>query len=158
MDTVNPQHSARPPGHDATAPPTLQEVTPKTRTSPKRAAKDARPTRTSPKLLGASGKKDASPLKSTTNRLMGRAIARTAPAAGKPLLPVTERRSHEDKLGSRGKREADTDKWDIAPDGSSAGREGRQFTVANVGNNGRIYLRQVSPAPLEAVALRGRKG
>jgi hypothetical protein len=30
---------------------------------------------------------------------------------------------------------------DITPDGGSAGREGRQFTVANVGNNGRIYLR-----------------
>lgn len=32
---------------------------------------------------------------------------------------------------------------DITPDGGSAGREGRQFTVANVGNNGRIYLRYV---------------
>lgn len=30
---------------------------------------------------------------------------------------------------------------DIAPDGLSGGREGRQFTVANVGNNGMIYLR-----------------
>ena len=28
-----------------------------------------------------------------------------------------------------------------APDATSSGREGRQFTVANVGNNGRIYLR-----------------
>ncbi|CAK7274327.1 Guanine nucleotide exchange factor lte1 [Sporothrix epigloea] len=33
------------------------------------------------------------------------------------------------------------DKTEIAPEGLSAGREGRQFTVANVGNNGRIYLR-----------------
>jgi hypothetical protein len=32
-------------------------------------------------------------------------------------------------------------KVDITPDGGSAGREGRQFAVANVGNNGRIYLR-----------------
>ena len=30
---------------------------------------------------------------------------------------------------------------EVAPDGLSGGREGRQFTVANVGNNGRIYLR-----------------
>lgn len=30
---------------------------------------------------------------------------------------------------------------DIAPDGNAGSREGRQFTVANVGNNGRIYLR-----------------
>jgi hypothetical protein len=29
----------------------------------------------------------------------------------------------------------------ITPDGGSAGREGRQFTVGKVGNNGRIYLR-----------------
>lgn len=30
---------------------------------------------------------------------------------------------------------------DIVSDGLSGGREGRQFTVANVGNNGMIYLR-----------------
>ena len=30
---------------------------------------------------------------------------------------------------------------DVVPDGLSGGREGRQFTVANVGNNGMIYLR-----------------
>ncbi|RFU25691.1 hypothetical protein B7463_g10639, partial [Scytalidium lignicola] len=44
----------------------------------------------------------------------------------------------------RVKRETETAKFDITPDGgsgSSGGREGRQFTVANVGNNGRIYLR-----------------
>ncbi|RDA89635.1 hypothetical protein CP533_0746 [Ophiocordyceps camponoti-saundersi (nom. inval.)] len=53
----------------------------------------------------------------------------------RPLLPVTERRSSEEKSGA------------VAPDGSSAGREGRQFAVANVGNNGRIYLRPtVRPA------------
>ncbi|KND94015.1 Guanine nucleotide exchange factor LTE1 [Tolypocladium ophioglossoides CBS 100239] len=147
MDAVKPQHSARPPGHDPMAPPTLQTDALKTQTSPNRGAKDAKSRRTSPKLLGASIKKDASPLKSTTTRQMGKAITRTAPTAGKPLLPVTERRSHEDKNGLRGKRETETDKWDVAPDGSSAGREGRQFTVANVGNNGRIYLRpSVRPA------------
>lgn len=54
---------------------------------------------------------------------------------------MTERRSHEAKGSSRGKRDAEGEKWDVAPDGGSAGREGRQFTVANVGNNGRIYLR-----------------
>ncbi|KAK4122758.1 hypothetical protein N657DRAFT_575445 [Parathielavia appendiculata] len=67
----------------------------------------------------------------------------------KPLLPVTERRSHEDNLAARRakKRSQDEDKWDITPDGGSAGREGRQFAVANVGNNGRIYLRPtVRPA------------
>lgn len=61
----------------------------------------------------------------------------------KPLLPVTERRSHEEILAARrgNKGSQDDDKWDVAPDGGSAGREGRQFAVANVGNNGRIYLR-----------------
>ena len=47
----------------------------------------------------------------------------------------------ENSLNRRAKREAEDVKYDITPDGGSAGREGRQFTVANVGNNGRIYLR-----------------
>lgn len=64
-------------------------------------------------------------------------------AQTKPLLPVTERKPHEENLAGRRakKRSQDDDKWDITPDGGSAGREGRKFTVANVGNNGRIYLR-----------------
>ncbi|OAA57474.1 low temperature essential protein [Niveomyces insectorum RCEF 264] len=70
----------------------------------------------------------------------------------KPLLPLTERKSQEEnKYDRRTKtnQAPDAEKWDIAPDGSSAGREGRQFTVANVGNNGRIYLRPtVRPAHL----------
>ncbi|POS81521.1 RasGEF domain-containing protein [Diaporthe helianthi] len=65
-----------------------------------------------------------------------------------PLLPVTERKSQEERTASRRPRKnSDHDRWDITPDGGSAGREGRQFTVANVGNNGRIYLRPtVRPA------------
>ena len=43
------------------------------------------------------------------------------------------------KLREKGGQEGS--KKDITPDGGSAGREGRQFTVANVGNNGKIYLR-----------------
>ncbi|KAK4098211.1 hypothetical protein N658DRAFT_432369 [Parathielavia hyrcaniae] len=72
-----------------------------------------------------------------------------ANAQSKPLLPVTERRSHEDNIAARRAKKGsqDEDKWDITPDGGSAGREGRQFAVANVGNNGRIYLRPtVRPA------------
>ena len=58
------------------------------------------------------------------------------------LLPVSERRSQEDTPHWRTKKGSqEDDRFDIAPDGGSAGREGRQFTVANVGNNGRIYLR-----------------
>lgn len=61
-----------------------------------------------------------------------------------PLLPVTERKSQEEKAASRRPRKnSEAEKWDITPDGGSGGREGRQFTVANVGNNGRIYLRYV---------------
>jgi hypothetical protein len=58
----------------------------------------------------------------------------------KPLLPLTERQSHEENLGRRRGKKDSRDE-DITPDGGSAGREGRQFAVANVGNNGRIYLR-----------------
>ncbi|KAK3902577.1 hypothetical protein C8A05DRAFT_44026 [Staphylotrichum tortipilum] len=69
----------------------------------------------------------------------------------KPLLPLTERKSHDDNLAGRRARKISQDdrddRWDITPDGGSAGREGRQFAVANVGNNGRIYLRPtVRPA------------
>lgn len=71
-----------------------------------------------------------------------RALANTKP---KPLLPITERRTQEQKVPvTRLRTNSETEKWDIAPDGNSAGREGRQFAVANVGNNGRIYLRYVS--------------
>lgn len=56
----------------------------------------------------------------------------------RPLLPATERQA--ENLAGRRTRKASQDE-DITPDGGSAGREGRQFAVANVGNNGRIYLR-----------------
>ncbi|ODA82062.1 hypothetical protein RJ55_00567 [Drechmeria coniospora] len=63
------------------------------------------------------------------------------PTAGTSLVPVTKRRPHPDKTIPRVKGSADGDRSDVAPDGTSAGREGRQFAVSNVGNNGRIYLR-----------------
>lgn len=47
----------------------------------------------------------------------------------------------ENSVNRRARREAEDMKYDITPDGGSAGREGRQFTVAKVGNNGKIYLR-----------------
>lgn len=47
----------------------------------------------------------------------------------------------DNSVNRRLNRETKDVKTDITPDGGSAGREGRQFTVANVGNNGRIYLR-----------------
>lgn len=47
----------------------------------------------------------------------------------------------ENSVSQRAPREGEDSKFEIAPDGSSAGKGGRHFTVANVGNNGRIYLR-----------------
>ncbi len=47
----------------------------------------------------------------------------------------------ENSVNRRARREAEDLKYDVVPDGGSAGREGRQFTVAKVGNNGKIYLR-----------------
>lgn len=44
-------------------------------------------------------------------------------------------------VNRRAQREAEDVKSEVTPDGGSGGREGRQFTVAKVGNNGRIYLR-----------------
>ena len=67
--------------------------------------------------------------------------------AGNRAPDVTRKKQMQDGLRKensvtrRAKREAEGVKYDITPDGGSAGREGRQFTVANVGNNGRIYLR-----------------
>ncbi|KAK8087117.1 hypothetical protein PG994_002091 [Apiospora phragmitis] len=70
-----------------------------------------------------------------------KAVARLSPVnKSKPILPAAEQRSGGDEARPMTKREADLGKWDIAPDGGSAGREGRQFTVANVGNNGKIFL------------------
>ncbi|RGP64167.1 hypothetical protein FLONG3_9630 [Fusarium longipes] len=91
-------------------------------------------------------------VRSTTNvaRMPSSSIA-----VAKPLVPLAERRIHKSKHTTRSLKESDTSadnqgslaRWEITPDGGSAGREGRQFTVANVGNNGRIYLRPtVRPA------------
>ncbi|KAJ4269532.1 Guanine nucleotide exchange factor lte1 [Fusarium torreyae] len=78
----------------------------------------------------------------------------TSTAAAKPLVPLSERRIHQKKPTPRSLKDSDSNsdnqgnsRWEITPDGGSAGREGRQFAVANVGNNGRIYLRPtVRPA------------
>jgi hypothetical protein len=61
--------------------------------------------------------------------------------ATKPILPAAERRMHGDVSTTRRRKGSEADKWDVPSDG----REGRQFTVGNVGNNGRIYLRYAPP-------------
>lgn len=90
----------------------------------------------------ATGGKDAAASPKMTPK-----TTRKASVTGRPLVPVTERRSQEDKTLPRGGKDSDAqkDRGDITPEGGSAGREGRQFTVSNVGNNGRIYLRYAVP-------------
>lgn len=115
-------------------PPFQRDSALKTPLSPPRAPRDARP-RKSPPALARDGDRPAGRAEKPKMRISPSAVS-------KSLLPVTERKSQEEnKLDWRVKKDSDVEKWDIAPDGSSAGREGRQFTVANVGNNGRIYLR-----------------
>lgn len=68
-------------------------------------------------------------------------------AMGRRSLELIKKRQkqdglrHENSAIRRARRDAEDGKFNMTPDGGSAGREGRQFTVANVGNNGRIYLR-----------------
>ncbi|KAG6310013.1 hypothetical protein E4U44_006016 [Claviceps purpurea] len=89
----------------------------------------------------------AKPTTTTTTRWISRTLTRGASTASKPLLPPSERRYRQGKRDVTLRSETDTGTGDIAPDGTSAGREGRQFAVSNVGNNGRIYLRpSVRPA------------
>lgn len=60
-----------------------------------------------------------------------------------PLLPLSEKKLAQNSLISQPRTNSEAEKWDIAPEGNSGGREGRRFAVSNVGNNGRIYLRYV---------------
>ncbi|KAI5925546.1 hypothetical protein F4810DRAFT_55850 [Camillea tinctor] len=77
----------------------------------------------------------------------GRSKERISPIVGsKPLVPRNERMIGS-RDGLRLGRNSDGDIPNITPDGGSAGREGRHFTVANVGKDGQIYLRpSVRPA------------
>ncbi|KAK0634870.1 putative RasGEF group protein [Bombardia bombarda] len=99
------------------------------RRSPPKLGKDGDKVTLTPRISGAGG-----------GRTKKRLLPGTFP---RPLLPVSERGSREDNSPIRRaiKASQDDDKWELTPDGSSAGREGRQFAVANVGNNGRIYLK-----------------
>ncbi|KAK1986354.1 RasGEF domain-containing protein [Colletotrichum cereale] len=100
----------------------------------------------SPKSATGGGKETQSPTAGVGAGFGGRwaSKARLLGSSTKPIVPVTERISEEkNQIPTRRMRAGSSvdDKFEIAPDGSSAGRDGRQFTVANVGNNGRIYLR-----------------
>ena len=83
------------------------------------------------------------PAQVTTSR-----AAVSKPNAGKgPRQRSSERSVNKGRQNSLRRVQGSTDRLrdlsnkTIIPGGNSGGREGRQFTVANVGNNGRIYLR-----------------
>ncbi|KAH8161853.1 hypothetical protein CIB48_g6394 [Xylaria polymorpha] len=106
------------------------------RENPKRdaATRDQR----SPKVLGENARVRRSPPYGGEKARPG---ARTSPVtSSRPRLPVSERRSGEQN-GSRTNKSLDGDKWISSAEGSAGGREGRHFTVANVGSNGQIFLR-----------------
>ncbi|QSZ37550.1 hypothetical protein DSL72_008648 [Monilinia vaccinii-corymbosi] len=67
-----------------------------------------------------------------------RVTAKRSPSQQKKLMPESLR--NDNNAYRRGKREVEDGKGSVTPDGGSAGREGRQFTVAKVGNGGKIYL------------------
>ncbi|KAI0518144.1 hypothetical protein F5B22DRAFT_654057 [Xylaria bambusicola] len=70
-----------------------------------------------------------------------RAGVHTSPvASARPLLPLGERRLGE-QGGGKVKKSLESEKWSPSVDGIAVGREGRHFTVANVDNNGQIFLR-----------------
>ncbi|OIW27225.1 hypothetical protein CONLIGDRAFT_580100 [Coniochaeta ligniaria NRRL 30616] len=115
-----------------------------------RTPKDQKLRRTTPRPVGDSerardAKREAAPpSRSATVKLYSPTV--TQP---KSLLPLAERSSQEDKPPYRKSTNAGHHDatLDITPDGGSAGREGRQFAVWNVGNNGRIYLRPTVRPP-----------
>jgi hypothetical protein len=111
---------------------------------PGRSPREQKLRRITPKAFGNYGSvqyakaERGPPSRSATTKL----YSPTATQQPISLLPLTERRSQEDKHPPDekcSKSSHDVAKLDITPDGGSAGREGRHFAV----NNGRIYLRYV---------------
>ncbi|KAI1111426.1 hypothetical protein F5Y14DRAFT_464534 [Nemania sp. NC0429] len=79
------------------------------------------------------------PFGGATDRTRPRAP--TSPnAVSRPLLPAGERRLAE-QGGGHASGSPNGEKGSPSAEGSAGGREGRHFTVANVGSNGQIYLR-----------------
>jgi hypothetical protein len=105
-----------------------------------RLARDTKIKRISPPKLGLPVR-DASSVVGGGTKWTGKSRFNSS-ATSRPLVPASDRIAQEDKLAAwRARRKPSDEKVDITPDGGSGGRDGRQFTVANVGNNGRIYLK-----------------
>jgi hypothetical protein len=67
--------------------------------------------------------------------------------------PIQDGLREEDMAYRRAKTSVGEVRVDIVPDSTSASREGRQFAVSNVGNNGRIYLRYAFTRLFEGILL-----
>lgn len=65
---------------------------------------------------------------------------RSPDMSARPTMRGDARQENTVQSRARGMSDGEV-KVDVTPDACPAGREGRQFIVANVGNNGRIYLR-----------------
>ncbi|CCC05245.1 hypothetical protein SMACR_08254 [Sordaria macrospora] len=120
-----------------------------------RSLRDLRFRRPSEKLLKDGGKTMPMYASTGAERLKTPKSRPPIPGTGsgtpkpKPLFPVSGRKSNDttSPTSTRRKYGQGSRDFDITPDGGSAGREGRHFAVANVGHNGRIYLRPtVRPA------------
>ncbi|KHO01823.1 Ras guanine nucleotide exchange factor [Metarhizium album ARSEF 1941] len=145
MDAADPPALTRPLKPGLAALTSLRRAHSRTQTSPKRLAGNDTTTAPSPQVPSSSAKENYSVLQPVTTKWTAKNITRGGSTTSKPLVPFSERRTQQEKRQA----ETEADRWDIAPDGGSAGREGRQFTVSNVGNNGRIYLRpSIRPAHL----------
>lgn len=115
------------------------------------AAKTSKPSkRSSPRAADASplipsSFSAAAPATPSSSKPAAHRLLRKPSLAKQPLVPLAEARHyhHERSVSRAGARENDSEKWDANWDNPSAARDGRQFTVSNVGNNGRIYLRYV---------------
>lgn len=106
-----------------------------------RLARDTKTKRISPPKLGLLPVKESSSVVGGGSKWTGKSRFNSS-ATSRPLVPASDRIAQEDKLAAwRARRKPSEEKVDITPDGGSGGRDGRQFTVANVGNNGRIYLK-----------------
>ncbi|KAM3511950.1 hypothetical protein MY11210_004421 [Beauveria gryllotalpidicola] len=84
----------------------------------------------------------AAPATPSSSKPPAHRLLRKPSLAKQPLVPLAEARHyhHERSVSRAGPRETESEKWDANWDNPSAARDGRQFTVSNVGNNGRIYL------------------
>ncbi|KAK7741913.1 Guanine nucleotide exchange factor lte1 [Diatrype stigma] len=134
--------ASQPPGPSRSIPsprqPARRETPSKTQRSPYIGGRESKSRRSPPRLTRRHTDK-ADPAGGSGTSSGCASPVSTPVSSSKHLVPAVERRPSEATANAR--KDAEYEKGNIVPDGGSAGREGRQFTVAKVGNNGRIFLR-----------------